>query len=150
MMKLGIVYFAVLVLIVLIVAVRGPSFVAADRAATGGATPAPADYAFTLQTGIVDGRMAYVGVGGAIDGMANPDLVVKPGKVVRVTLANGDGMAHDLTVPDLGLKSQMVSAKGTTTEIVIAIGQDARGTHDYFCSVSGHRQAGMTGKLIVR
>jgi len=34
-------------------------------------------------------------------------------------------------------------------EIVFTVGKNQSGTYPYFCTVPGHRQAGMEGKLIV-
>ncbi|MCC7208175.1 MAG: hypothetical protein IT323_12775 [Anaerolineae bacterium] len=104
---------------------------------------------FSLETGIVDGRMAFVGVGGAIDGVVNPDLVVPPGSVVHLTVINGDGMPHDLAVPDLGVQLPMISGAGATSEARFLVEVAHVGTHSYFCTVAGHRQAGMEGRIVV-
>jgi nitrite reductase (NO-forming) len=120
----------------------------------GGCTPQPPakaqadfDVEFTLTTSMDTGRMAFVGVGGEIDGVINPDLVARQGDKVRVTLINGDGMPHDFAIPDLDAHTSMVSAKGQTAEVVFEIG--AAGEFAYYCTVPGHRQAGMEGRLIV-
>src|SRR5690606_10192788 len=102
------------------------------------------------QTTMRDGRMVYVGVGGEIDGLVNPELVVHAGTRLRVTLLNGDGMAHDFSIGELGIKTPLISAKGSTAEVVFAVTEGQEGTYDYFCTVSGHRQAGMAGKFVVR
>jgi nitrite reductase (NO-forming) len=104
---------------------------------------------FTLMTGIVDGRMAYVGMGGEIDGLVNPDLVVEPGSSVVITLLNGDGMQHDLVIPDLDFRTPLVSSKDDKIGVVFEVGEEQSGTFPYYCSVAGHRQAGMEGRLIV-
>jgi nitrite reductase (NO-forming) len=150
-----------LVLVGIVFAVRNPHFLAAgpahhaglpleESAAAAGGPAAAADHEFTLQTGIVDGHMVFLGVGGALDGRVNPDLIVKAGGSVRVTLVNGDGMAHDLAIPDLGVKTPMVSAQGATVQNTFTVTPDQVGAYDYFCTVSGHRQAGMAGKLIIQ
>jgi nitrite reductase (NO-forming) len=102
-----------------------------------------------LITAIVDGRMVYVGVGGEIDGQVNPDLIVRPGSSVIITLLNGDGMQHDLIIPDLNFKTPMVHSKDDKVGVVFEVGEGISGTYPYFCSVAGHRQAGMEGRLIV-
>jgi nitrite reductase (NO-forming) len=104
---------------------------------------------FMLQTNVVDGRMVYVGVGGDIDGVVNPDLVVQPGLSVRVTLLNGDGIPHDLYFPDFKAKTPLVSSKGRTAELNFAVNENQTGTYAYFCTQPGHRQAGQEGRLIV-
>lgn len=105
------------------------------------------DADFTLTTRMDPGKMVFAGVGGEIDGDANPDLVVPPGSTVHLTLINGDGMPHDLMVPDLNVHTAMTVAKGDAVEVVFEAG--AAGEFVYYCTISGHRQAGMEGKLIV-
>jgi nitrite reductase (NO-forming) len=46
------------------------------------------DARYTLRTGIADGRMVYIGVGGAIDGKVNPPLTATEGQVVQLTIIN--------------------------------------------------------------
>ena len=91
--------------------------------------------------------MSFVGVGGAIDGVTNPDLQVNPGDVVQITLVDGDGAEHNIAVPDFGASSDHIVGKDASTVLVFTAG--AEGTYPYFCEVPGHRQAGMEGNLIV-
>ena len=107
------------------------------------------DVEFTLKTTTDSGKLAYIGIGGDIDGVINPDLVVQPGFVVRLILANGDGMPHDLFLPDWDIKTDYVSKIGDETEIVFEVGDMQPGPYVYYCTVPGHRQAGQEGKLIV-
>ncbi|TZF90498.1 nitrite reductase, copper-containing [Lysobacter lacus] len=72
---------------------------------------------------------------------------VPEGKVVQITLVNSDGALHDITVPDFGAKSDQLSGKGAATTIVFRANK--AGTFEYFCSLPGHKAAGMVGKLIV-
>lgn len=108
-----------------------------------------ARFEFTLQTLIDGGRLAYIGVGGEVDGVVNPDLVVPPGATVYLTLVNGDGMPHDLFLPDFDAKSSFVSKIGESTELTFEVGDTQSGSYIYYCTVSGHRKAGQEGKLIV-
>lgn len=115
-------------------------------------TAPPAEYlpnvSYTLTTGLADGRMAFIGVGGAIDGVANPNLVAQPGQVVQITLINGDNVAHDIIVDDFpGAHSEIVDREGGSTTIVFRA--DEVGNFNYWCTIPGHRQAGMEGVLTV-
>lgn len=103
---------------------------------------------FVLQTGISDGRLAYIGKGGTIDGKTNPDLTVKVGDVVQVILINGEGAEHDITFPDFNATSDHVVGKGASSVIVFRA--DKKGDFVYYCTLPGHRQAGMEGKIIVK
>lgn len=114
---------------------------------TGQADAEAVDQTFTLRTGIVDGRMAYIGVGGAIDGVANPDLPVKAGQRVRIVLVNGDGPAHDLALPDLTCQTALIAGQGTRASVTFTA--TAGRAYVYICTAPGHRQAGMEGRLIV-
>lgn len=106
-----------------------------------------ADVTFTLRTDISDGKLVFMGDAGLIAGKANPTLKVPVGAVVQINLVNGDGAMHDLTVSEFKAKSNQVSAKGASTSIVFRANK--KGTFDYVCSLPGHVQAGMIGKIVV-
>jgi plastocyanin len=109
----------------------------------------PSQVEFTLQTGVVNGRISYIGVGGDIDGLVNPDLQVQPKDAVKITLINGDGMTHNLFLPDFGVKTSLVNAQGETATVRFTIGESQNGIFAYYCTQPGHRQAGQEGRLIV-
>jgi len=111
--------------------------------------PSTVDVEFTLQTIAENGKLLYIGVGGDIDGIINPDLVVQPGTVVRIILTNGDGMVHDLFLPDFNVKTEYVKKIGDRTEIVFETGNRQSDLYAYYCTLPGHRKAGQEGKLIV-
>jgi nitrite reductase (NO-forming) len=103
---------------------------------------------FTLQT-IIDGQMVFQGVDGEIDGMHNPDLIVQLGDSVQITLINGDCIPHDLVIPDLAVYLPNVSREGDQEKTSFTVEKVEPGEYDYYCSVAGHRQMGMQGKMIV-
>jgi nitrite reductase (NO-forming) len=100
-----------------------------------------------LRTELGEGKMAFVGVGGEIEGIVNPVLRVNVGDVVQVTLVNNDGIDHDVVFPDFKAATDRVSRKGASSVTVFRA--DKAGEHAYFCSLPGHRQSGMEGKLVV-
>ncbi len=102
---------------------------------------------FTLVTGFGDGKLVFTGKGGDIDGKFNPDLQVDVGEVVEITLEDGDGGLHDFAIPDLGVKTGQVNSTGATQKVVFTA--EMEGTYAYYCTITGHRQAGMEGKLVV-
>lgn len=104
---------------------------------------------FSLQTAMRDGHIVYVGSGGGIEGVVNPDLVVRPGDVVRVILTNTDGMLHDLFISDLGVRTSPVTRIGERAAIVFELSDTPPGIYAYYCTSPGHRQAGQEGRLIV-
>jgi nitrite reductase (NO-forming) len=91
--------------------------------------------------------MAFVGVGGAIEGIVNPTLQVNVGDVVQVSLVNNDGIDHDVVFPEFKAATDRVARKGASSVTVFRA--DKAGEVAYFCSLPGHRQAGMEGKLVV-
>lgn len=105
------------------------------------------DVSYRLRTDIGEGKLIYVGVGGDIEGKVNPTLHAEPGEVVQITLVNGDGAQHDIALPDFEAKSDMVTNKGASSVIVFRV--DEAGRYSYFCTVPGHRAAGMEGLLQV-
>lgn len=105
------------------------------------------DVSYTLRTGIGEGKMIFTGVGGDIDGEVNPTLKAQPGQVVQITLINGDGALHDVVAPDFDAKSDQVSGKGSSSVMVFRA--DEAGEFVYYCSVPGHRAAGMEGLIQV-
>ena len=102
---------------------------------------------FTLITKVIDGKMVYIGNGGSIDGVINPDLAVKTGETFEIEVVNGDGMPHDIAVLELGIQTALVSKEGQSVSVTATA--SAAGEYAYYCTVSGHRQAGMEGRLIV-
>src|SRR6516225_7182599 len=139
-----------------------PATAAAQQPSPGAASPTPQpaqpaqvapsvtyipDARYTLRTGIADGRMAYIGQGGEIDGKVNPVLTAVEGQVVQLTLINGEGAEHDISFPDQNTTSPRVTGKGAST--TIAFRADKSGDFVYFCSVPGHRLAGMQVQFLV-
>ncbi|MCF2447291.1 plastocyanin/azurin family copper-binding protein [Dyadobacter sp. CY345] len=81
----------------------------------------------------------------APDGARNPTLKANKGDRVRIAITNGELMTHDISLEKLGLKSKVIIEKGATTSIVFKASQN----DTYYCSVPGHRAAGMVGNFEV-
>jgi nitrite reductase (NO-forming) len=105
---------------------------------------------FTLHGGIGTTGFQFLGVGGDIDGVVNPDLNVKVGDVVKVTII-ADAMEHDFTIDALDVKSESVMGEGKSVSIVFTVTE--AGTYIYYCSTPGHALPasgiGMFGNFIV-
>lgn len=105
------------------------------------------DDTFTLQTGIADGKLVFIGKGGKIDGQVNPTLEVSEDDVVQVTIINGEGAKHDIVFPDFKTISQIVAGKRASSTVVFRA--SSRGSFSYYCDVPGHRESGMEGRVEV-
>jgi putative membrane-bound dehydrogenase-like protein len=81
----------------------------------------------------------------AKDGARNPILKANKGDRVRITIVNGELMTHDIALEKLGIKSNVILEKGASTSLVFRADQ----SDTYYCSVPGHRTAGMVGSFEV-
>lgn len=132
-------------LLLLVAVALTPLLATAETDSTAKYTP---DATFTLRTAVADGRLVYIGEGGTIDGKINPTLHVPLGAMVQINMINGDGAMHDVVAPDFNnAKSDQVMGKGSST--VLAFRASKEGEFFYWCSVPGHRPAGMEGKIVV-
>ena len=89
--------------------------------------------------------LGYRGIGGDIDGIRNPTLWALTGETVRITIVNGELMVHDIALEKLNVKSAQILDPGASTSITFK----AAASDTYYCSVPGHRAAGMEGRLEV-
>lgn len=115
---------------------------AGDGSAAGGGK---VDYVLT--TSFKDGKMVFVGVEGSIAGVENPTLRANVGDTVKITLSSGEGIEHDINFPEFNSHSDHVV--GTQTKVTLVFTPDHGGSFVYFCSLPGHREAGMEGKFEV-
>jgi putative membrane-bound dehydrogenase-like protein len=81
----------------------------------------------------------------AKDGARNPTLKANKGDRVRITITDGELMTHDIALEKMGLKSKSINEKGATASITFT----ADKSDTYFCTVPGHRSAGMVGRFEV-
>jgi nitrite reductase (NO-forming) len=102
---------------------------------------------FTLRTGIAEGQMVYIGVGGDIDRKVNPTLIVHEGETVQINLVNGEGAQHDVVIDQYAARSAIVNGKNASSTFSFVASKV--GEFDYYCSIPGHRQAGMQGQIKV-
>lgn len=65
---------------------------------------------------------------------------------VTIVLRNEDEIAHNITIPELDLRSETIP-EGESVEVTFT--PDDSGEFTFFCRVPGHRDAGMEGTLEV-
>jgi len=74
------------------------------------------------------------------------EITIPAGTDVTFTLSNNGAAVHDFNVDELGVQSGDVDPGGSTTVTINA----AAGEYQYYCSIPGHKEAGMVGKIIVQ
>ena len=74
------------------------------------------------------------------------ELVIPADGRTTLTLDNRGFIVHNLAVDDLELL--VVAPRGRSETVTIV--DPAPGTYEFYCSISGHRQAGMVGTLTVQ
>jgi plastocyanin len=114
-----------------------PATTSATTTSTATSTTAPASGALSLEANR-EGQLAY----------NTKSLTAKAGKVT-IDFTNMSPLAHNVTIESatgkiLGATPTFQGATKTLTLDLTA------GTYKFFCSVPGHRQAGMEGTLTVK
>lgn len=106
--------------------------------------------------GEAGGEAAAKGPGGTLKLTADPaqiaydttELTSKPGKVT-IDFDNPAPLEHDVAIEDEGGKE--IAATEVITESEASLEADlGAGTYTFFCTVPGHREAGMEGTLTVK
>lgn len=93
-------------------------------------------------------------------------ITVKTGETARIVLQNQGAQEHDLTIDNPKGKVNVISESGTHgashgkkgLHVSAAPGKTGTldftpsepGTYEFYCTVPGHKEAGMTGKLVVQ
>jgi putative membrane-bound dehydrogenase-like protein len=101
----------------------------------------PADREYMLEATIT----GYRGVGGDIDGITNPVLFALTGQTVRITIVNTDLVLHDIALEALKIRSAQILERGASASLTFT----AKTSDTYYCTIPGHRVAGMEGRIEV-
>lgn len=73
------------------------------------------------------------------------ELTIAADTDVVVTITNNGALQHDFHIDELGVASDLLNG-GESTQVTI---NAPAGTHEFYCAVTGHREAGMVGTLTV-
>lgn len=101
------------------------------------------DVSYTLRAE----NMAFIGVGGSIDGITNPDLPIAVGDRVTLTLIMSESNLHDVTIEYYNVATSQLTEEGSEDSLTFIA--SAEGTYAYYCSIPGHRAGGMEGNFII-
>lgn len=76
----------------------------------------------------------------------NPaQISLKSGEKVKVVFKNTGEARHDFVIEGLNARTKII-APGTSDTVEFTV--PYTGTYTFYCSVPGHREAGMEGKLV--
>jgi len=76
---------------------------------------------------------------------ATKELTVKSGNVL-VIVKNSDSSIHTFTIQELNVNVENPASRTS----LAAFNANKAGTYTFFCSIPGHREAGMEGKITVQ
>jgi len=80
----------------------------------------------------------------------NPSTItVSPGASVTVTLKNVGTLQHDFHCDQINPQTSPLVDPGKSTDFTFTAPSQA-GTYDFWCTVPGHKELGMVGKLEVK
>lgn len=74
-------------------------------------------------------------------------ITVKAGQPVQLVLDNKGVIEHDFVLDRFKVKMGLIQPGKTGT---VTFTPNAKGTFPFYCSVPGHKEAGMTGTLVVQ
>lgn len=77
---------------------------------------------------------------------STPSIEIAAGEKATLELKNAGTVEHDLAIEAIGLKVSVQPGRTATRKI----GPLAAGEYEIVCTVPGHKEAGMVGKLLVR
>jgi plastocyanin len=92
---------------------------------------------------VIDGARR-IEISASIDAFDPDEITAEVGEDLAIILTSQD-MLHDFTIDELD--AHVAADRGKTAEGGVTV--DDAGTYTYYCSVPGHRQAGMEGTLTV-
>lgn len=111
--------------------------------------PTPAPTATPKETGTTQAPttgVTEIGVSGTEFSFSPSSINVKAGEQVKITFRNNGRTSHNLTIEGLAIGTKTISGGQTD---VVEFTASSTGTYNFFCSVTGHRAAGMEGSLKV-
>jgi plastocyanin len=128
------------------VAACGGSSSSSNAAASGSGSSTAA--ASSSGATAAKGNTVNLGVMGSMLMFTTKSLTAKAGKV-DIVFTNMSGTGHNVTVQE-GTNGKVLGATPTFTSGTHTLSLTLKaGTYTYYCSVPGHRQAGMQGTLKV-
>ncbi len=98
------------------------------------------------EEGVAAPETREIAVSGTEFSFSPAAVTLKEGEKVRVIFTNAGSAPHNFTIEGLGIKTKVI---GSGQSDVVEFVAPASGNYTFFCSVAGHRQAGMEGSMEV-
>jgi plastocyanin len=76
-----------------------------------------------------------------------PNTLSAPAGRIMIRMTNPSQLQHSVALAVTGIPAGPVVGNGGVSEVVASL---SPGTYTFYCTVPGHREAGMTGTLTVR
>lgn len=140
-----------IIVIVLILGIGGYFLLRGGyQAPTQSPTPAPGITPGEVEEMIVspegESELKEITIVGTEYAFSPSTITVKAGQQVKINFQNEGAINHNLVIEGLGVSARVIGGGRTDTIEFIA---SASGSYTIFCSVPGHRAAGMVGSLKV-
>lgn len=140
-----------IIIIIILVAIIGGYFLLRGSyqapAPVSAPTPAPGVSPDSVkEKNVSDSKAKEFTISGTEYSFSPSSITISAGDQVTISFKNTGRALHNLVVSQLGIGTRTIGAGQTDT---IEFTAPASGTYTFFCSVSGHRAAGMEGSLKV-
>lgn len=112
---------------------------------TGTIDSGDSDNVITLRTVSING-MAFQGASEPLTDQINPTITLERGDTLTLQLLNTFGV-HDIAIPAIDVQSSKLTRRGARTSVKFVA--EETGEFTYYCTIPGHRSAGMEGTMIV-
>jgi uncharacterized cupredoxin-like copper-binding protein len=77
-------------------------------------------------------------------------IEVEPGETLKIVFENEGSIAHNLTIEGLDAATPTIQP-GTSAELTVTFPEDLKAYPvEFFCSVPGHKEAGMVGQFVLK
>lgn len=100
------------------------------------------------ETSSSDSEMKVVNVSGTEFDFSPSNITVDQEQKVKINFTNEGNVAHDLKIPSLGVGTSVIEA-GATESFTFTAEESGTYPMEFECTVPGHAQQGMAGKIIV-
>lgn len=104
----------------------------------------------TLPVGATEKQVLKFVIEGDEFSFSPPKITVLRGATVELTFKNVGRAPHNYSIDELGIATKTIG--GGKTDVVTFVAPDTSGTISYssYCSVPGHKEAGMAGTIEIK